>query len=303
MTTSAFTFHDEYDRQFRATTVGFAHNEIPLFQAMRSTLLSLSGKFEIEEYHGWGHQVTFLGDGTYARTGARCELSDLAIITFSPIRKQARLTYIQAKSERATLTHGAVRFRKFGANLEQWYLLSARPDIAGVNLFAPPQALLRSALLPSVGTFAFFYKDSAGAFQTLYASADYLEPVIKGKKISRRLKLVGPCISMNVCGHMECKAAIGNISFARSLFDMEIGTPVNAESGAPRDVRNWLSANLKSQIKSAASAPEQSNLAQELIDILRPDDRQTSSGSFGAKSLIIIKSNAEPKNKKDQNLN
>ena len=117
MTDPATVFASNFDARFRSLTHGFAHNEIPLFQAMHSALVGLSGMFQIEEYHGTSHQVMFTGNGTYARTHARCELSDLLIVTYSSISQHARLTYLQAKSERATLP--SVCGRAFSANLEQ----------------------------------------------------------------------------------------------------------------------------------------------------------------------------------------
>lgn len=288
MADPAIVFASNFDASFRSLTHGFSHNEIPLFQAMHSALIGLSGKFQIEEYHGTSHQVKFTGNGTYARTHARCELSDLMIVTYSSISHHARLTYLQAKSERATLP--SVCGRAFSSNLEQWFLLSTRPHIVGAGAFNPPSDLLSNALLPSVGSFAFFYKDVGGDFQTYYAAANHMAPPATYSQRYGKLQAVGPCMVVKNAGHAECLAACGNSSFAKSLYRLEIGTPVHSAIPQSLSTRNWLSANLRFQIQNAREADRPSGLAQELLELLEPEERQASSSSFGAKKLIIIKS-------------
>lgn len=292
MTDPAIVFANAYDGRFRALTAGFSHNEVPLFQALRNALIGLSGTFDIEEYHGTAHQVEFAGNGLYSRANARCELSDLMIVSFSAITRSARLTYLQAKSERATLS--SVCGRKFSANLEQWFLLEKRPLITGVGKFSPPNDLLSSALLPSVGSFAFFYKDPMGDFQTYYAAASYMKPPKVYSQRYGKLHAIGPCRTGNSGGYAECLAACGNKAFAKSLFRLEIGTPIDGSVHQAASTRNWLSANLRSKIREAEQTDARSNLAQELLEVLASNGNESSKGSFGAKHLIIIKSNAEP---------
>lgn len=292
MADPAIVFASKFDVSFRSLTLGFAHNEIPLFQAMHSALVGLSGNFQIEEYHGTSHQVMFTGNGTYARTHARCELSDLMIVTYSSISQSARLTYLQAKSGRATLH--SVCGRAFSANLEQWFLLSTRPPIVGAGSFNPPSDLLSNALLPSVGSFAFFYKDGAGYFQTYYAAANHMSPPATYSQRYGKLRAVGPCMVVNNAGHAECLAACGNTSFAKNLYRLKIGTPIHSAIPQSLSTRNWIAANLRSQIQNARETDRPSDLAQELLELLVPEEGQTSSSSFGAKNLIIIKSEAKP---------
>ncbi len=291
MADPAIVFAKAYDVNFRSLTSGFSHNEIPLFQAMHATLAGLSRNFQIEEYHGTSNQVAFAGNGTYARRNARCELSDLMIITYSSVTRTARLTYLQAKSERATLS--SVCGRKFSANLEQWFLLEQRPTIAGMGKFNPPPDLLSSALLPSVGSFAFFHKDLAGDFQTYYAAANYLAPPTTYTQRYGKLQATGPCHVSTTAAHTECLAACGNQAFAKSLFRLEIGTPVDASISQAISTRSWLAANLRAKIVEAQQENVRSELAQELHEMLDPKDEQSDQGSFGAKHLIIIKSTAE----------
>lgn len=292
MADPAKVFASAYDLRFRALTKGLSHAEIPLFQKMHKALVGLSGQFDIEEYHGTAHQVKFVGNGSYARTNARCELSDLMIVIFSSVAKSARLTYLQAKSERATLP--SVCGRQFSANLEQWFLLEKRPTITGVGKFNPPTDLLSSALLPSIGSFAFFYKDPAGDFQTYYAAANYLTLPKSYTRRYGKLQANGPCHVGTTATHPECFAACGNRSFAESIFRLEIGTPIDGSIGQAIGTRNWLAANLRARIRKAQQSNAPSGLAQELLALLAPDGNGVGSGSFGAKHLVIIKSNVEP---------
>ena len=292
MADPAVAFASDYDVKFRALTKGFSHAEVPLFQQMHKALVGLSGKFDIEEYHGTAHQVEFAGNGSFARANARCELSDLMIVTFSSVMKSARLTYLQAKSERATLP--SVCGRQFSANLEQWFLLERRPQITGVGKFNPPPDLLASALLPSIGSFAFFYKDPAGDFQTYYAAANFLTPPKIYSQRYGKLRAIGPCHVGTTATHPECFAACGNRSFAESLFRLEIGTPIDSSISQAIGTRNWLAANLRASIRAAQQENAPSGLTQELLGLLAPDGNGMGNGSFGAKHVILIKSNVEP---------
>ena len=288
----AVEFSMAYDKNFRTHTKGYSHNEIPLFRALNTALISLSGAFDVEEYHGTAHQVKFTGNGSYARINARCELSDLMIVSFSQITRSVRLTYLQAKSERAVLS--SVCGRRFSANLEQWFLLENRPPITGAGNFKPPSDLLSSALLSSVGSFAFFYKDPKGDFQTYYAAASHLAPPHAYSQRYGKLQARGACGVTASGGHAECLAACDNRSFAESLYRLEIGTPIDSSIHEAASTRDWLSANLRGRITEAERTDAPSRLARELLGLLASDGTDSSNDSFGAKNLIIIKSNVEP---------
>lgn len=290
----ALAFASAYDLKFRALTKGLSHAEVPLFRQMHKSLVGLSGNFDIEEYHGTAHQVEFAGNGSFARTNARCELSDLMIVTFSSVTKSARLTYLQAKSDRSILA--SVCGHQFSANLEQWYLLEKRPSITGVGKFNPPADLLSNALLPSIGSFAFFFKDPAGNFQTYYAAANYLTPPKVYSQRYGKLQAIGPCHVQTTATHPECLAACGNHSFAHSLFRLEIGTPIDSSISQAAGTRNWLAANLRASIRVAQQGDTPSDIAQELLELLAPDGNSVGNASFGAKHVILIKSNVEPNN-------
>ena len=271
------------DHAFRLRAGRGQPGEVKLFRDLQNALKSLNGRFEIDEYHGGAHQVRFTGNGAHARMTARCELSDLVILAYTKSPAQARLTYLQAKFERRTLLNPCCD--RFTANLEQWYLLAKRPQlIAGSATFIPPPDLLSSAILPSVGSFGFFYYDRSKTVQFFYASASFLRPL--GSTRYGKLAGIHPCQSSTVRGYAECQAACNMVDFGSSLFSLEIGTPVHPVAHGSASVRNWLASNLRTL--------PQSSLVTDLLDVLASDAApQADSGRrFGAKSLILLKGDA-----------
>lgn len=293
----AESFAKLYDINFKKITQSYSGNEIPLFRAMSDSLLSVSTSngFDVEEYHGSSNQVRYVGDNTTSRLKARCELSDLMIVVFSEQTKEVRVTYLQAKSERSKVTPNL--YAKFNANFEQWHLLSKRPDIVGLGSFNPPIDLLSSAVLPSIGSFAFFYKNQSNEFETFYASADNLYPVSLTKSMKGKLGLVSKSYLRNLNDHHECIASVNNYYFAYHLFNLTIGSPISSNIPEMREIRNWLCMNLKSKVASASSSERGTILAEKLIDTLEPDNFSSIDGGFGAKDLIILKSAYESNDK------
>jgi len=286
MSDPSSVFSIAFDERFRTNTKGLSHKEIPLFRKFHETLASLSDAFHIEEYHGSGHQVTFIGDGLYARRQAQCELSDLMIIVYSSFSSHIRLSYLQAKSERNSLAF--VSKNGFTANLEQWFLLSTRPTIKGGRTFNPPPELLSGAILPSVGSFAFFFKNSAGDFQTYYASASHLAPVSQSAKRYGKVQPKGTGSISVTSGYEECLVACDNRSLAKSLYSLQIGTPIDQNVPQSYDTRNWLAANLRRL--------RPTEVTRNLIDLLKPETNDVQYGSFGARKIIILKSNFRKQN-------
>jgi hypothetical protein len=288
-------FATEFDSKFRCNTGHLLRcREIPLFRALASTFKDLSRSFKIEEYHGSGHQVSFTGDGHWARCKSRCELCDLLIIVFSESAKEVRATFLQAKSERSKFTPACQK--EFSANTEQWYLLAKHPAISGVTAtFNPPQDLLSGSLLPSVGSFGFFYKDIHGEFQIYYVSADYLFPtkVYHGAYKRGKVKSYGACCTCRIAGYSECKAASGNYLFAKNLYQLQIGTPINDCVSIKMHLQQWFVENLNSLPSIPEYEHEGTSLAKKIVRIFDGgnSDKNDSVGcDFGAKRLIIIQS-------------
>jgi hypothetical protein len=216
------------------------------------------------------------------------------VITFCRYSGQIRLTYIQAKSEKAILP--IVCGYPFKANLEQWFLLSSRPSIKGIGSFNPPSDLLSAAVLSSVGSYLFFYQDSNRDFQGYYASASYL--AIVGSRAGRN----GRLLAKSSCGvrvqgsHTECVGACGNFRFADALFRGQIGTPIDSSVQGSGAIRNWLASILRSIAKEARLSDRATALPDELGVLLAADQIRDSPGSFGARSMIIIKSDFAERN-------
>lgn len=294
---NALRFGARYEQEFRQRTNGLSCHEIPLFRAMHQSLIACARHdFAVEEYHGAKHQVRFVGNGSYARSRARCELSDLMVLIYGRQARAARLTYIQAKSERKVLANGATLIgSRLAANLEQWHLLSARPPIQGVGQFDPPPDLLSSAQLASVGAFAFFLKDAYGEFETYYGAANAL--TLGGQYGQRFGTLVAGMDLCRCSPEPECLSVYGNRQFATALYAMMIGTPVWPVTRATQSTSRWLSGVLRAQAQAGVGG--QGELALELAGLLNDDVRgndSVASGAFGAAHLIIIRSddNHEP---------
>lgn len=285
----AVVFAESFDRHFQGMTLRNGHSEIHLFKAMHKALLRAGSGLSVEEYHGGSRQVKFICNASYAHTVERCELSDLLIIVYSPLTGEVRLTYLQAKSERKSVASPCNT--KFSADLVQWFLLSSRPVIRGVGAFSPPKNLLSGAVLPSVGSFGFFYKVPGRGFQIYFAVANYLSPPVIYSQPKGRLQPRGQCALITAPGHVDCQAASDNFSFAENLYRMHIGTPIHPRIAHASDTREWLAANLRYQIQQASKKQNQDvSLAQELLEILGPEDKRSLSKAFGAKHLLIVKS-------------
>lgn len=235
--------------------------ELDLFRALTKTITWVSrsgyacGQLHVEEYHGNAHQVAFGGHGTWARDIARCELSDLLIVVFTPRPSfRARMTFLQAKRSRSTydFCHDYPDFAKdpnvrFRANLEQWDLLSRRPPIIGVPSFEPPPNLLTGALLPSVGSFGIFHRHHDKSVGFLYASADALHSRGTPRRRYGALEVLPGSSVRTVDGHEEMRLACCIHVFGMGLFNLQIGTPidydktVSTEDEAYRnEARGWV---------------------------------------------------------------
>ncbi|MBZ6070774.1 hypothetical protein [Aeromonas schubertii] len=286
----AVKFARQYDLLFTSKTSSLNGNEIPLFRAMKDSLMEASNKFDVEEYHGTKNQVRFTGDGINARTSARCELSDLMIIVFSPKTKEARLTYLQAKSERTKVNPSLSS--QFMANYEQWYLLSKRPMIQGVGTFQPPQDLLVNSVYPSIGTFAFFYKSASGNFETFYVSADNLSPTTTNKSKKGKVEVLDKSHYFSQANsYKECISSVNNYYFAYHLYNMTIGSPISSKLVSTQNIRNWICNILTKKISEESKSDNSNELARELIKILEPNEQTQGVSEFGSKYLLVLKSN------------
>lgn len=237
--------------------------ETHLFRALTNAITSLSPRFLIEEYHGSTHQVAFGGHGGWARDIARCELSDLLIITFTHKPKiRGRMTFLQAKrslSKFCICCHYPefnlpleVAFR---ANLEQWDLLNRRPFIIGIPPFDPPPELLSGALLASIGSFGVFHRRQDKSVGFLFASADTLSPTGQPVRKHGNLEVLAGPSKRSVHGYEEMRLACCIQIFGLGLFGLKIGTPFDydkfvsiTDNAYRKRIRSWLGGIIRGHI-------------------------------------------------------
>lgn len=290
MSAQIFAQNIETNFQKIITSKNITGGEIKLFRALINALKnSQQTNVKIEEYHGANYQVKFTGNGSYARASARCELSDLLIISFNS--KEARLTYLQAKYENTIVA--SIQSHKWKANLEQWFLLNQLPSIKGYGKFDPPSDLLSSATLKSIGSFGFFHKDLSGVFDFYYASAEHLSLPRTYSQRAGKLVVNRHLLDSHLLGQTlgiqqkECLEAINLNHFLNQLYNLQIGTPI--------DKSNLISQWIINNLKSLPTSP----LINQLLLVIDPNQKMTfdnenirtvaSEAHLGAKKIILIK--------------
>ena len=276
-------------------------HEVEQFRALKDSFATLRPMFPVEEYHGFKRQVYFDTSKSWLRSRARCELSDLLLLTYATNgRPQIRLTLLQAKLSR--LNHSSLCSARgphtpteFHANYEQWDLLSTRPRLDPTKVFTPPPDLLTSAIVPSIGSFGVFHRTKAGAIDMFYASADTLQAV--GSPASRYGRLsttVGSSIR-KYGGFVDSPFSCCLFEFGRALHMLRIGTPVmpNVTSGgsaAADPIAKFVGDMLRGYQREVG---ENSIIAGELLDVLGyPSD--TAEPIDTLPSIVIVKGRTSP---------
>ncbi|MBN6739911.1 hypothetical protein JKG47_05055 [Acidithiobacillus sp. MC6.1] len=265
--------------------------EVSLFRAMERALRSVAQppNIIVEEYHGTNHLVEFYGSGPYSRYKVRCEISDLMVIVYDKKERHARLSYIQAKFERkvTSLPSGNANC-KLAANLEQWDLLANRPLITGVGHFKPPEKLLSSAWLDSVGSFVFFL-NSRSRFDIYYATASQLVMPFNYTQRNGKLTAVGDRCRGGQFS--ECRSVYGTEKFGACLFGQMIGTPIiycGLSWSQDRNCSTWLATQLRGFASQVTEPEHGGDLAREIAQLLDANGDTAQSPNVGAASLVII---------------
>jgi hypothetical protein len=287
---------------FAVESAAASFSEVQQFRALIRSFGKLGGNFDIEEYHGPKHQVYFNGQGAWARTPARCELCDVMILTYSLKGGfRARLTFLQAKlskDKHPTLCSGfplSTDIVDFKANLEQWDLLSRRPDILPVPPFQAHPRLLKNSLLASVGSFGVFHMSPAGSIDFFYASADVLSVLGSPTTKQGRLTTIKNPRQRIVNGLLETTFCCCLPIFGEALYNLEIGTPVEpipTIAGAKNNdssLRAWLRNILSFYIQVGG---RNSVLGRQLRELLPPDEDEDLEFPSEIPSLILIRSDA-----------
>lgn len=128
------------------------------------------------------------------------ELSDLWVIAYSPQLKRARMTFLQAKFEKKTVS---IPFN-FKGDYFQYDLLSKRPKITDLSKFNFPEEILSGAMSDSVGSFGVFYFDSKGKIDFAFSIAADISFKKKARCRTRNKQLYFRGISYD---HIEIRLA------------------------------------------------------------------------------------------------
>jgi hypothetical protein len=257
-------------------------SEVQQFRALMKSFGSLNGSFKLEEFHGMKHQVVFNGKGSWGRPSARCEISDLLIISYKTKPEfKARATLLQAKKSNEKHSNLCLNWptnvapTSFKANLEQWDLLSRRPYVLPYPPFDCQPDILSGAILPSIGSIGVFHKIHGKKYDFFYMSADMAEPLSTPKRKHAKLKTKAGSLTRNVHGYDECTFTCCLTTFAEALYNMEIGTPIeqrNSVDAKDQRYRNTFRGWLKSVVYSHLEMTNNdSQLARELLEYLESD--------------------------------
>ncbi|HCE2456345.1 hypothetical protein SE23_09160 [Vibrio sinaloensis] len=256
-------------------------SEIKQFRALMDSFASLNSTFRLEEFHGMKHQVVFNGQGSWGRNTARCEISDLLIVSYKKTPSfEARVTLLQAKRSLekhdlcSSWTSGSCS-TSFKANLEQWDLLARRPNVLPYPPFDCHPEILSGAELPSIGSIGVFHKIKGKEYNFFYMSADCASPLSNPTTKYAKLKVHKLKPARMINGYKECTFACCINTFGEALYNLEIGTPVHDEKGLSKqseryrnNLRGWLKMVLMSHIEM--TSPD-SSLAREFEELLDTD--------------------------------
>lgn len=297
-------FGNQLSTAFAAESKSSKFSEVQQFRALIRSFGKIGGGFQVEEFHGPNHQVFFNGTGAWGRTPARCELCDVVILAYSLNGGfRCRLTFLQAKLSKEKYPNLCSGYPSnsdvvtFKANLEQWDLLSRRPDVLPVPPFKVQPKVLSDALLASVGSFGVFHTLKSADVGFFYASADMLSVV--GTPTSKQGKLTttsGPRQRI-VSGLLETTYCCCLPIFGDALYNLEIGTPIEPVSTTPAGglkqtaIRSWARNLLSFYIEVGNN---DSVIARELRQLLN-DDNDDADFPESIPSLILIRSEAAPK--------
>jgi hypothetical protein len=275
-------------------------DEIAKFTHLADCFNNAKSCVAVENYHGKVSQVEFnpaLGHRRLCRTVGvpRCELSDLLFVTYSI--NEIRLTFLQAK---ATVNHAPLPI--ILENAEQYAILKHRPVI--LNWLGRkvrtglPNDILRSAVLPSVGSFGVFFNTVIGGRNIVdfhYIAArdlalhkgpwhgkKYTSISITNRIAAQYYRNKGGFWEVNQCDNLS--------DFAAHLFDMYIGTPILSVSAKFSDVAVCLA--LKAYINQLDNL-ETRDALQNLMRLLDVGQGVTNQGGLlnyfpKFKSVIFI---------------
>lgn len=263
-------------------------NEIDLFQEMANVLKTNYKVSFVRETHK--HMVDF-NSSTITQTIQR-EISDLWIITYSPIRKLAKMTFLQAKFHRQALKSPF----EFKGEFFQYELLSKRPNIVNIGRrYNLPSDILSFAKNDSIGTYGVFYFDNIRKIDMAYSTAALLSPKsIATHNTQTNVSLVFPNINSNSCllkhyksAQLELAATLNIDCFVDGLLGFLIGAEIQSNKA--------ILSTLKTTILKI-SQDDVSREFIEFIDSFEVNDNFNNSNIIEGISGNILLINVENKN-------
>lgn len=205
------------------------NSEIDLFRKMSSILSSKYNVTFIEETHQQYVEYKSAQIGQIARR----EISDLWIISFSPTKQKARMTFLQAKYHRANLNQ---HLPTFYGDFFQFELLSQRPILTNVvgQKYNFPLDILSFSCCSSVGSYGVFFIDSNKQIDLAYCSAEYLSTTsslptfYKQKTIDLNIPYFATKqLTQRACGCSELVSCFDIDTFTNSILSFEIGVEIS----------------------------------------------------------------------------
>ncbi|MEO1029946.1 MAG: hypothetical protein AAFX55_00995 [Bacteroidota bacterium] len=203
--------------------------EVALFRAMEAYIKRTHNAVLVEETHQC--YVTF---NTKNCTQIKKEISDLWIITFSPNKNEARMTFLQAKYERKKrpIIHQGFSFT---GDYFQFKLLSERPIITNASTFNFPNNILSFTNSDAIGSFGVFYIDNNQQVDMVFSTASNLTcksgtcttktRVIYLNKPNKNANYV-----QNQYGNQELLDSFYISEFENGLLNLEIGAEIHQYS-------------------------------------------------------------------------
>lgn len=216
-------------------------SEVDLFQEMANILKTKYKLSFVRETHR--HLVEF--DSITISKKVQREISDLWIITYSPIRKSAKMTFLQAKFHRKALKSPF----EFSGEFFQYELLSKRPNIVNIGRrYDLPNDVLSFAKNDSIGTYGVFYFDTARKIDMAYSTAALLNPKrIATENRNTNVKLVFSNIDYSFCilnildeTQFELASTLNIDCFVNGLLNFMIGAEIQSNMNMLSTVKSII---------------------------------------------------------------
>ena len=214
--------------------VGTTINEVNLFSAMYKVFKRNYKCTLIEKTHQ--QQVFFKSEIITIPDRIRREISDLWIISYSPKRNEARMTFLQAKFEKTKRPELFSCF-KFKGEFFQHELLSKRPTIENTTTNKFPKDVLSFTNFNSIGTFGVFYYDDKNDIDFAYCIASDIVCKTKASKNKQTTRaLAFPYLPQNYykllvrnTNENELCESLSIDIFEYGILNLLVGAPIQNE--------------------------------------------------------------------------